>query len=165
MFRTLVKTENHWLPMLMRIALGIVIFAHGAQKMLGWWGGGGFGPTMGFFTGMGFPAFLAFMAIAAEFFGGLGLILGFLGRIAALGVAINMFVAAVVVHAANGLFLDWQGTQGGHGIEFHLLALAVCLAVIRLGSGAASVDRAIYRRRYERVLRTAPREERPRRAA
>lgn len=165
MFRTLVKTENHWLPMVLRLALGIMIFAHGAQKMLGWWGGGGFSPTMSYFTGMGIPAFLAFLAIAAEFFGGLGLIIGFLTRIAAFGVAVNMVMAAILVHAANGFFMDWQGTGAGHGFEFHLLAAALGVAVIRLGAGAVSVDRAIYRSRYERIPRTEPGEERPRRAA
>lgn len=167
MFRTLVKTENHWLPMLLRLGLGVVIFAHGAQKMLGWWGGGGYSATMSGFTGMGIPSVLAFLAIAAEFFGGLGLIFGFLTRIAALGVLVNMVVAALLVHSPHGLFLDWQGTQAGHGVEFHILAAVLSAAVLRLGAGAVSVDRAIYHRRYERAPRMEPirEEDRPPRAA
>ncbi|HWQ56453.1 MAG TPA: DoxX family protein [Bryobacteraceae bacterium] len=151
MFRRLVKTQNHWLPLVLRLTLGIVFFAHGAQKMLGWWGGGGFSATMGGFTGMGIPAPFAFLAIAAEFFGGLGLIVGFLGRIAAFGVACVMLVAIVMVHAPNGLFINWGGTQPGHGFEFHLLALALSVAIIRLGSGAVSVDWAISGRYKDRA--------------
>jgi putative oxidoreductase len=72
---------------ILRLALGIVFFPHGAQKTLGWFGGLGFSGTMGFFTHqMGIPAPFAFLAIAAEFFGGLGLLAGFLGRIAAFGI-------------------------------------------------------------------------------
>ena len=165
MFRTLIKTENHWLPTLLRLGLGIVMFAHGAQKMLGWWGGGGFETTMSGFGQMGIPAVFGFLAIAAEFFGGLGLIVGFLTRIAAFGVACNMLVAAVMVHAPHGLFLDWSGAQDGHGVEFHILALALSVAVMRLGAGAVSVDRAIYRSRYERMPHATRRPEEPRRAA
>lgn len=163
MFRSLVKTQNHWLPVILRLTLGIVFFAHGAQKVLGWWGGGGFNATMGGFTGMGIPAVFAFLAIAAEFFGGLGLIFGFLGRIAAFGVACVMLVAALMVHAPYGLFMNWQGTAAGHGFEYHLLALALSIAVMRLGSGAVSLDRAIYRSRYERLEASTPQQ--PRRAA
>jgi putative oxidoreductase len=97
---------------------------------------------MGFFTHqMGIPAPLAFLAIAAEFFGGLGLILGFLGRIAAFGIMCNMLVAVVMVHGANGLFMNWAGTQKGEGFEYHLLAIAMALVIIIKGSGALSVDR------------------------
>src|SRR5439155_7170218 len=91
-----------------------VFFAHGALEMLGWIGGFGFSGTMGFFTGtMHIPSLLAFLAIAAEFFGSLGLILGFLTRIAALGIATNMAVAIATVHRAVGFFMNWNGTQKG----------------------------------------------------
>src|SRR5205809_3031393 len=94
MIRKLYATDDNNATVILRLVLGVVIFAHGAQKMLGWFGGFGFSGTMGFFTGtMHVPAPLAFLAIAAEFFGGLGLILGFLTRIAALGVATNMIGA------------------------------------------------------------------------
>src|SRR5437588_12672274 len=95
MFGRLVNTDpDNFVLTVLRLVLGVVFFAHGAQKMLGWFGGYGFSGTMGFFTHqMGIPAPLAFLAIAAEFFGGLGLILGFLTRVAAFGIAVNMVVA------------------------------------------------------------------------
>src|SRR6516165_11626914 len=109
-FRKLMATSNDVLLTVVRLALGVVFFAHGAQKMLGWFGGYGFHGTMGFFTQqMGIPAPLAFLAICAEFFGGLGLILGLLARVAALGIITNMLVAIVTVHSANGFFMNWSG--------------------------------------------------------
>ncbi|HLX61927.1 MAG TPA: DoxX family protein [Planctomycetota bacterium] len=134
-------TDNDWALTLARLTLGAVFFAHGAQKMLGWFGGYGFNGTMGFFTQqMGIPAVFAFLAIAAEFFGGLGLIVGLLGRIAAFGILSNMAVAIVTVHAQFGFFANWMGNQKGEGIEYHLLAIALALVIIIKGSGAASLD-------------------------
>src|SRR5450830_1842844 len=99
MFRKLISTENDAATAILRLALGVVFFAHGAQKMLGWFGGDGFNGTMGFFTKtMHIPALFATLAIAAEFFGGLGLIVGLLSRVAALGIALNMLVAIAMVH-------------------------------------------------------------------
>jgi putative oxidoreductase len=120
-----------------------VFFAHGSQKVLGWFGGYGFSGTMGFFTHMGIPAPFAFLAIMAEFLGGIGLIFGFLGRIAAFGIACNMLVAVSLIHHRFGLFMNWTGNQKGEGIEFHLLALAICAALMTFGSGALSVDAAL----------------------
>jgi putative oxidoreductase len=99
---------------------------------------------MGMFTGyLHIPAPLAFLAIAAEFFGGLGLILGFLTRIAAFGIAVNMVVAVIMVHSGNGFFMNWTGTQKGEGFEYHLLALAVTAFLMIRGAGALSLDRVI----------------------
>src|ERR1700722_392525 len=144
MIRRLVATDNSTATAILRLTLGLVFFAHGAQKMLGWFGGYGFSGTMAFFTGtMHIPAPLAYLAIAAEFFGGLGLILGFLTRIAAFGIAINMLVAIATVHSAFGFFMNWSGAQKGEGYEYHLLALAVTAFLMIRGAGAFSVDRAI----------------------
>jgi len=133
---------------IIRVVLGVVFFAHGSQKMLGWFGGYGFSGTMSFFTHqMGIPAPFAFLAIAAEFFGGLGLIVGFLGRIAAFGILCNMLVAIMMVHRHNGFFMNWSGAQKGEGIEYHLLAIAITLAILIEGSGALSVDRFLSGRR------------------
>jgi len=123
--------------------LGLVFFAHGAQKMLGWYGGPGFHGTMGHFESSGIPPFLAFLAIAAEFFGGIGLILGFLTRIAAFGIFCNMLVAIFMVHAHSGFFMNWTGQQAGEGFEYHLLAIAICLALMIGGAGAPSIDRKL----------------------
>lgn len=125
MIRKIVSTDDSVATAILRLTLGVVFFAHGAQKMLGWFGGFGFSGTMGFFTGMmHIPAPLAFLAICAEFFGGLGLILGFLTRIAAFGIAANMAVAIATVHHAFGFFMNWAGNQKGEGFEFHLLVHA-----------------------------------------
>jgi len=142
MFHRIAYTTNDYAITVLRLVMGLVFSAHGAQKMLGWFGGYGFGGTMGFFTHqMGIPAPLAFLAICAEFFGGIGLIVGFLGRIAAFGIMCNMMIAVVMVHAPNGLFMNWAGNQKGEGFEYHLLAIAIALAIIIKGSGALSVDR------------------------
>jgi putative oxidoreductase len=147
MLRKLIHTNNQAAPAILRLVLGVVFFAHGAQKMLGWWGGYGFSGTMGMFTHqMGVPAVFAFLAIAAEFFGGLGLIVGLLGRVAAFGIACNMVVAIVKVHAPNGLFMNWTGHQKGEGFEYHLLVLAMTGVIMIVGSGALSIDLALSRR-------------------
>jgi putative oxidoreductase len=146
----LVKTPDSAALLIARLTLGLVFFPHGAQKVLGWFGGYGFTGTMGYFTGMmHIPAPLAFLAIAAEFAGSLGLITGLLSRVAAFGIAANMIVAIVMVHGANGFFMNWYGNQKGEGIEYHLLVLGLALIVILYGGGKASVDRFITARRSE----------------
>jgi putative oxidoreductase len=145
MLGRLFKTDANWVVTIVRVVLGVVFFAHGAQKMLGWYGGYGFSGTMGWFTKtLGIPAPLAFLAICAEFFGGLGLILGLLSRIAALGIGVNMVVAIAMVHSHFGFFANWSAAQKGEGYEFHLLVLAIVLAIIVRGAGALSADRAIH---------------------
>jgi putative oxidoreductase len=144
MLRKLTLTENSTAAAILRLVLGIVFFAHGAQKMLGWFGGYGFSGTMAFMTGgLHIPAVFAFLAIAAEFFGGLGLILGLLTRVAAFGIAVNMLVAIFTVHLPFGFFANWSGTQKGEGYEFHLLVLAMTAFLMIEGAGALSVDRHI----------------------
>src|SRR3984893_6691079 len=144
MIRRLYATDDSAAMSILRLVLGIVFFAHGAQKMLGWFGGFGFAGTLGFFTGMAhIPAPLAFLAIVAEFFGGLGLILGLLTRIAAFGIGINMIVAIVTLHGAFGFFMNWSGAQKGEGFEYHLLVLAITAFLMIRGAGAVSADRVL----------------------
>ena len=144
MLSKFVRTDNDIATAVLRLVLGVIFFAHGAQKMLGWFGGYGFTGTMGFFTGiMHIPAIFAFLAIAAEFFGGLGLIFGFLTRIAAFGILSNMIVAIAMVHGQFGFFMNWTGAQKGEGYEYHLLVLAATVLLIIRGAGAASVDRLL----------------------
>ncbi|MGA3041698.1 MAG: DoxX family protein [Bryobacteraceae bacterium] len=143
MLKKLIHTNPHPGIAIIRLALGVVFFAHGAQKMLGLWGGYGFSGTMHFFEQSGIPAVFAFLAIAAEFFGGLGLILGLLGRVAAFGIACNMLVAIVKVHFANGFFMNWGGQQKGEGFEYHFLVLAMAAAIMIAGSGGWSLDRIL----------------------
>ena len=144
MFRKLLATPNDWTLTLLRLVMGVIFLAHGAQKALGWFGGYGFSGTMGFFTQMmHIPAPFAFFAICAEFLGGIGLILGALGRIAAFGIACNMVLAILLVHHNFGLFMNWTGQQKGEGFEYHLLVIAIALVLMARGSGAFSVDRAV----------------------
>ena len=144
MFRKLIATDNDIATTILRLALGVIFFAHGAQKMLGWFGGYGFTGTMGFFTGvLHIPAVFAFLAIAAEFFGGLGLILGLLTRVASFGIFCNMIVAVAMIHHNFGFFMNWTGTQKGEGYEYHLLLVAASAFLIIRGAGAASVDRLL----------------------
>ncbi len=144
MLSKILRTDNDVATTIVRLALGVVFFAHGAQKLLGWFGGYGFTGTMGFFTGvLHIPAIFAFLAIAAEFFGGLGLIFGFLTRIAAVGVLSNMIVAIALVHSQFGFFMNWTGTQKGEGYEYHLVILAVTVLLTIRGAGAVSLDRLL----------------------
>jgi putative oxidoreductase len=144
MLKRLVQTEEDAGMLIVRLALGIVMFPHGAQKLLGWFGGNGYAGTMQFFTGqLGLPAAVAFLVILAEFFGALALIVGFLGRVGAFGVLSVMLGAIFMVHQQNGFFMNWYGNQKGEGFEYHLLAIGMALAVLIKGSGALSVDRSL----------------------
>ncbi len=144
MFRKLMATGNDAAITILRLVLGVVFFAHGAQKLLGWFGGYGFTGTMGFFTGvLHIPAVFAFLAIAAEFVGGLGLIFGLLTRVAAFGISCNMIVAVAMVHHQFGFFMNWTGAQKGEGYEYHLLLLAASVVLMIRGAGAGSVDRLL----------------------
>jgi putative oxidoreductase len=142
----LIKTENDVAALFLRLFLGVVMFPHGAQKALGWYGGNGFSGTMGFFTTkMGIPYVLALLVIAAEFLGALGLIFGLLTRVAAFGVFSVMVGAINLVHWKFGFFMNWAGKNPGEGYEFHLLVIAIAFALMMKGGGALSVDRLISR--------------------
>ena len=142
----LTKTDSSVGPLIARLVLGFVMLPHGLQKTFGLFGGHGFSGTMQFFTGMmHIPAAFAFLAIAAEFAGALGLIAGLCSRVAAFGIAAVMAVAIVTVHAANGFFMNWLGQQKGEGFEYHLLALGLAGVVIIQGAGKASLDGLIAR--------------------
>ena len=147
MFQKLIRTENSYSALILRVVLGIVIFPHGAQKALGWFGGGGLGNTMQFFAQMQIPAIFGALDIVAEFLGALGLIVGLLGRVAAFGIGCVMVVAVYRVHLPNGFFMNWSGRQPGEGFEYHLLVLAIVIALLIKGSGALSLDRVLMRRR------------------
>jgi putative oxidoreductase len=141
----LLNTNPDWVLTIARLVLGIVFFAHGAQKLLGWYGGSGFNSTLQILTKqLRIPAPMAVLVISAEFFGGTGLIIGLLSRVAALGIALTMLGAIVMVNARHGLFMDWYRNRKGHGFEYHLLAITLAILVIIRGAGAFSVDRALY---------------------
>jgi putative oxidoreductase len=137
----LIRTRPSGAALALRLALGLVMLPHGAQKLLGWFGGYGFEGTMGFFTRtMGIPWPLALAAILAESVGAAALLLGLGTRLAAAAIGTNMVVAALTSHVQHGFFMNWFGAQAGEGIEYHLLAAGMALALVIVGGGTASVD-------------------------
>lgn len=145
--RALAATHGGLASTVLRLTLGLVMLPHGAQKLLGWFGGQGFeGTVAGLTQHAGLPAPIAVLVIAIEFFGSLALILGAFSRAAALGVMAVMVGAIVKVHLPNGFFMNWGGTQAGEGFEYHLLAIGIALAVAITGSGSFSIDRVLSRR-------------------
>jgi len=145
MFQRLLRTNSDYGLFIIRIVLGLVILPHGAQKLLGWFGGYGFDGTMQYFASLGIPSLFGVLAIAAEFFGSIGLIIGLLTRVAAFGVGSVMLVAAVMVHLPNGFFMNWFGNQPGEGIEYFLVMVAVALVLVIKGGGTCSFDERISR--------------------
>jgi putative oxidoreductase len=139
----LFATDGTLVPLVLRLTLAIVMFPHGAQKVLGWFGGHGLRGTLGYFGSQGIPLPLALLAIAAEFLGPFGLALGLLTRVAAFGIACVMVVAVLTVHVKVGFFMNWFGTQKGEGFEFHLLAIGIAVALIIGGAGRWSLDALI----------------------
>jgi len=143
--RRLLATSGDAGATIARLALAFVIFPHGAQHALGWFGGYGFHGTFAWMTRtLGFPAPLVALAIVVELLAPLALLAGALGRLAALGIA-GIMLGAITTHAANGFFMNWFGSlpAGHEGFEYHLLVLALCAVVAVRGSGAWSVDRRL----------------------
>lgn len=145
--KQLLSTNNNTGIGIIRMMLGIVLFPHGAQKLLGWFGGYGFDGTMGYLTGsVGLPYLLALMVILIEFFGALLLIFGAFSRVVAIGV-VALFTGIVFsAHSGNGFFMNWAGSQKGEGFEYHLLIIGMALAVLVNGAGRFSIDGLISRR-------------------
>jgi putative oxidoreductase len=144
-FKALMHTDGGTASLVLRLTLGIVMLPHGLQKVFGWFGGYGLAGTWGFMTAqLHIPAVFAALAILAESAGALGLIVGLLGRVAAFGIGVEMVVAAFVGgHVHNGFFMNWSGHNPGEGFEFHILMVGIAIAVMILGSGSISLDRAV----------------------
>lgn len=143
----LFRTDRSAALAVARLALGLVLLPHGAQKALGWFGGAGFSGTMEGLTSMGLPAVIAFLVIFIEFIGAIALIAGAAGRLVALGVGAVMVGAIAIAHGQFGFFMNWYGNQKGEGFEYHLLVIGLAAAVFIGGSGAWSVDRLLLRGR------------------
>lgn len=143
MLKKIFRASSQQADLILRIALGIVFFAHGAQKLLGWFGGFGWKGTIGYFVqALNIPAPVAALVILVEFFGGLAIILGLLTRPAALGLALTMLGAAFKVHLANGFFLDLQGPADG--VEYVFVLSLLSLYFVVKGAGVVSVDKIIF---------------------
>lgn len=144
MLRKLLATPNDPTLTLARIILAIIFFAHGSQKMFGFFGGRGVSGTIAIFEQtMGIPAPFTILAMTAEVFGAAGLFLGLFSRIAALGLLVVMIVAPFANHLYPNFFMNWTGRQVGEGYEYHLLAIALIVTILVRGAGALSLDRAI----------------------
>src|ERR671931_100211 len=136
MRRWLFHTDGSVTGLILRLTLAVVLFPHGAQKVLGWFGGPGFSRTVHFFTQQqGIPVVFALLAMAAEFLGPLGLAVGLLTRVAAFGIGCEMLVAILAVHWPHGFFMNWYGNQKGEGFEYHLLVLGIAISLIVAGAG------------------------------
>ncbi len=141
MLDLLFGTSPSWAITFVRVTLGVIFFAHGAQKVLGWFGGYGLKGTTAYFTSTGLPIVVAYAVCFFEFLGGVGLMLGLLTRLAALAVIIVMVGAIAKVHWRHGLFINWELTPGkGHGFEANLAYIAMALACVIAGGGALSLD-------------------------
>jgi len=147
MIKRFFATDKTFSTTILRVMLGAVMFPHGAQKLLGWFGGRGFEATVNSFTGgMHIPELLAVLVILAESVGAVALVLGFFTRLAALAIAVDMACAVILVHMKVGFFMNWSGTLKGEGFEYHLLMIAMGLALLIKGGGLWSVDGVIAKR-------------------
>ena len=141
---SLFVTSPSWAITVVRVVLGVIFFAHGSQKVLGWYGGYGLKGTTGYFTSIGLPLPIAYLVCFFEFLGGIGLILGLFTRLAALAVIIVMIGAILKVHLPHGLFINWSLTPGkGHGYEANLAFIAMGVACLIAGGGALALDRLL----------------------
>jgi putative oxidoreductase len=138
------NTNNDWAGFVTRLTVGLILFPHGAQKMLGAFGGYGFSGTMGFFTDtLHLPWIIGFLVIIIEFIGSLSLIVGLGSRIWSALIIVLMLGIIFTSHINNGFFMNWFGTQKGEGYEYHLLVIGLALATLLNGSGKHSVDKII----------------------
>lgn len=148
---SLVQRTNaqNWVPVFARVAIFLAIFPHGAQKLLGWFGGPGYSGAMGFLTsGAGLPTIIAFLVIIFEFFGPLFLLLGLFTRIAAAAVIINFLGVVLTVIIHNGYFMNWSSEAGkGEGLEYFFLLFALLIILCITGGGKASIDAALGRKK------------------
>lgn len=142
--KKLFETNNDWSGLITRLTIGLILFPHGAQKMLGWFGGYGFSGTMGFFTDtLHLPWMVGLMVILIEFIGSISLIAGFATRWWATLTIILMTGIIITSHLDNGFFMNWLGNQKGEGFEYHLLVIGLALSSIEIGSGRFSIDRLL----------------------
>ena len=152
MLKSLLKTDDNTASLVLRLTLGCVIFAHGAQKVLGWYGGPGAEKTLQIFSAaMGFPPPLTLLVMATEFLGSIALILGFFTRISAFAIAVNIGACALMNHLKNGFFMNWFGQQKGEGFEFHILVVGISLSLMITGGGIFSFDRGLTREKTENM--------------
>ena len=143
MFKAFLRTDNSPAQLFLRVALGVVMFPHGAQNVFGWFGGAGVEQKLETFTEMGFPAWSTLALMVVELPGAILLIAGVFTRVWALGIGVSITICMFMYHVQHGFFMNWFGQQQGEGIEYHLLVIGICLALIIKGGGLLSADRAL----------------------
>jgi len=129
------RSAVDWSLLVLRVALGIVFMAHGAQKLFGAFGGPGLAAIVQMLGPIGY------LVSIGEFFGGLGLVLGILPRFSAASIVVIMLGAIALVHGKVGFFMNWTGKQAGEGFEYHLLAIAALAPIVIAGPGRFAVAR------------------------
>ncbi|MBP1741978.1 MAG: hypothetical protein H6Q48_4271 [Deltaproteobacteria bacterium] len=144
MFNEFLRTDNSPAQLFIRVALGVVMFPHGAQKVLGWFGGPGITKTLQAFAGMGFPQWSVVALMGVESLGAMLLVFGFLTRLWAIGIGASITICMFLSHVQHGFFMNWFGQQQGEGFEYHLLVIGICVALLLKGGGALSMDRKLF---------------------
>jgi len=139
------NTTNDWTGLVTRLSIGLILFPHGAQQMLGIFGGYGFTGTMIFLTNtMHLPWLIAFLVINIEFFGAISLVTGFASRLWSIAIVVIFTGTIFTAHIGNGFFMNWYGTQKGEGFEYALLVIGLSIATLINGSGKYSIDNIIF---------------------
>lgn len=147
MVKTLAATDSSPAQFLIRLALGVVIFPHGAQKVFGWFGGPGYAATVTAFSALGFPFWAIILLMVTEVCGSLLLVLGLFTRVWALAIGTAIAICLKMNHLQHGFFMNWFGQQQGEGYEYHILVLGIALALVLRGGGMLSMDRVLARDR------------------
>ncbi len=143
LFQKTMYTNAGWHTLVLRATVAIVMWPHGAQQLLGWFGGYGFSGTMQYFAQLGLPSVISFLVIIIQFFGSLLLLTGLFTRFSAFAMIILVVGMVFSGHTQYGFFMNWGGNQGGEGFEYHLLLLGICLALIFTGGGKLSIDKKL----------------------
>lgn len=141
--RCLFHTDDSAAQLCIRLALGVVMLPHGAQKLLGWFGGPGWSKTIEIFAGLGFPAWATVLLILLESVGSVLLIAGLFTRLMAAGFLTSISICMAMNHIQNGFFMNWFGNKKGEGFEYHLLVIGIVIALLLKGGGRFSVDRLL----------------------
>lgn len=151
MFKKIMQTGNSSAAFFLRLALGIVLLAHGLQQTLGWFGGKGLSGKLDFYTGVyHIPWIIALLGILTVSIGSILLIIGLWGRVMAFLEGVFLLVAVLTTHITNGFFMNWEGMKTGEGFEYHILGIGMVIAIMIYGSGWLSVDRFLTNRRTTR---------------
>jgi putative oxidoreductase len=144
--RRFFTTDDSLTLTIQRLVVAAVMFPHGAQKLLGWFGGLGITGTQAFFAELGIPSVLGALVILGESIGAITLALGLATRLSALGISAAMLGAMLMVHAPNGFFMNWFGVQKGEGLEFGILMLGLSLPLVVRGGGRFALDAMLFAR-------------------